>query len=102
VPQVARVGLAGEQSPPVCLCPSDLNPTAKIRNSSKSVLPESRHVAGPVSPSQTRSSLISNLKFEPQNLSWFCKRDFYFRAPGSLVVLSFPQPLNFSSVFPSL
>jgi hypothetical protein len=24
--------------------------------------------------------------------------DFYFRAPGSLVVLSFPQPLNFSSV----
>jgi hypothetical protein len=28
--------------------------------------------------------------------------DFYFRAPGSLVVLSFPQPLNFSSVFPSL
>jgi hypothetical protein len=25
-------------------------------------------------------------------------RDFYFRAPGSLVVLSFPQPLNFSSV----
>jgi hypothetical protein len=30
------------------------------------------------------------------------KRDFYFRALGSLVVLSFPQPLNFSSVFPSL
>jgi hypothetical protein len=29
-------------------------------------------------------------------------RDFYFRALGSLVVLSFPQPLNFSSVFPSL
>jgi hypothetical protein len=29
-------------------------------------------------------------------------RDFYFRAPGSLVVLSFPQPFNFSSVFPSL
>jgi hypothetical protein len=28
--------------------------------------------------------------------------DFYFRAPGSLVVLSFLQPLNFSSVFPSL
>jgi hypothetical protein len=28
--------------------------------------------------------------------------NFYFRAPGSLVVLSFPQPLNFSSVFPSL
>jgi hypothetical protein len=28
--------------------------------------------------------------------------DFYFRAPGSLVVLSFPQPLNFSLVFPSL
>lgn len=27
-------------------------------------------------------------------------RDFYFRAPGSLVVLSFPQPLSFSSVFP--
>jgi hypothetical protein len=25
-------------------------------------------------------------------------RDFYFRAPGSLVVLSFPQPLNFSIV----
>jgi hypothetical protein len=29
-------------------------------------------------------------------------RDFYFRALGSLVVLSFPQPLNFFSVFPSL
>jgi hypothetical protein len=29
-------------------------------------------------------------------------RDFYFRAPGSLVVLSFPQPLNFSLVLPSL
>jgi hypothetical protein len=28
--------------------------------------------------------------------------DFYFRAPGSLVVLSFLQPLNFSSVFSSL
>jgi hypothetical protein len=27
-------------------------------------------------------------------------RDFYFCAPGSLVVLSFPQPLNFSSVSP--
>jgi hypothetical protein len=27
-------------------------------------------------------------------------RDFYFRALGSLVVLSFPQPLNFSSVLP--
>jgi hypothetical protein len=26
--------------------------------------------------------------------------DFYFRALGSLVVLSFPQPLSFSSVFP--
>jgi hypothetical protein len=29
-------------------------------------------------------------------------RDFYFCALRSLVVLSFPQPLNFSSVFPSL
>jgi hypothetical protein len=29
-------------------------------------------------------------------------RVFYFRALRSLVVLSFPQPLNFSSVFPSL
>jgi hypothetical protein len=28
--------------------------------------------------------------------------DFYFRALRSLVVLSFPQPLSFSSVFPSL
>jgi hypothetical protein len=28
------------------------------------------------------------------------KRDFYFRALGSLVVLSFPQLLSFSSVFP--
>jgi hypothetical protein len=45
-----------------------------------------------------------------QNHGWFLNgpkpyityRDFYFRAPGSLVVLSFPQPLNFSSVFPSL
>jgi hypothetical protein len=27
-------------------------------------------------------------------------RDFYFRAPGSLVVLSFPQLVSFSSVFP--
>jgi hypothetical protein len=27
-------------------------------------------------------------------------RDFYFRALGSLVVLSFPQPLSFSSVLP--
>ena len=27
---------------------------------------------------------------------------FYFRALRSLVLLSFPQPLNFSSVFPSL
>ena len=27
--------------------------------------------------------------------------DFYFRALRSLVVLSFPQPLSFSSVFPS-
>jgi hypothetical protein len=32
----------------------------------------------------------------------FHKWDFYFRALRSLVVLSFPQPLNFSSVFPSL
>ena len=31
----------------------------------------------------------------------FLYRDFYFRAPGSLVVLSFPQSLSFSSVFPS-
>jgi hypothetical protein len=30
------------------------------------------------------------------------KMDFYFRALRSLVVLSFPQPLSFSSVFPSL
>jgi hypothetical protein len=29
-------------------------------------------------------------------------RDFYFRALRSLVVLSFPQPLSFSSVLPSL
>jgi hypothetical protein len=29
-------------------------------------------------------------------------RDFYFRAPASLVVLSFPQLVSFSSVFPSL
>jgi hypothetical protein len=28
------------------------------------------------------------------------KRDFYFRALRSLVVLSFPQLLSFSSVFP--
>jgi hypothetical protein len=28
------------------------------------------------------------------------RRDFYFRAPGSLVVLSFPQLVSFSSVFP--
>jgi hypothetical protein len=34
------------------------------------------------------SSLLSSIK----------KRDFYFRALGSLVVLSFPQPLSFSSV----
>jgi hypothetical protein len=30
----------------------------------------------------------------------FKERDFYFRALRSLVVLSFPQPLSFSSVFP--
>jgi hypothetical protein len=30
----------------------------------------------------------------------FVYRDFYFRALGSLVVLSFPQPLSFSSVLP--
>ena len=29
-------------------------------------------------------------------------RDFYFRALGSLVVLSFPQPINFSSLLPKL
>jgi hypothetical protein len=29
------------------------------------------------------------------------KRDFYFRALGSLVVLSFPQPLSFFLVSPS-
>ena len=28
--------------------------------------------------------------------------DFYFRAPGSLVVLTFPQPVNFSSLLPKL
>jgi hypothetical protein len=28
------------------------------------------------------------------------KRDFYFRALGSLVVLSFPQLVSFFSVFP--
>jgi hypothetical protein len=33
---------------------------------------------------------------------YYIFRDFYIRALGSLVVLSFPQPLNFSSVFPSL
>jgi hypothetical protein len=30
----------------------------------------------------------------------YFRKDFYFRALGSLVVLSFPQPLSFSSVFP--
>ena len=29
-------------------------------------------------------------------------RVFYFRAPGSLALLTFTQPLNFSSLFPSL
>jgi hypothetical protein len=33
-------------------------------------------------------------------LSPFSFWDFYFRALGSLVVLSFPQLLSFSSVFP--
>jgi hypothetical protein len=37
-----------------------------------------------------------------RNKTPIIKRDFYSRAPGSLFVLSFPQPLNFSSVFPSL
>jgi hypothetical protein len=35
--------------------------------------------------------------------SWrtlFISRDFYFHALGSLVVLSFPQPLSFSSILP--
>jgi hypothetical protein len=36
--------------------------------------------------------------FSTKSAKIFQSRDFYFRAPGSLVVLSFPQPLNFSSV----
>ena len=31
-----------------------------------------------------------------------CFRDFYFRAPGSLALLTFTHLLNFSSLFPSL
>jgi hypothetical protein len=41
------------------------------------------------------------LVIEEFNCWGFDFRDFYPRAPGSLVVLSFLQPLNFSSVFPS-
>ena len=33
-------------------------------------------------------------------IALFLSRDLYFRALGSLVVLSFPQLLSFSSVFP--
>jgi hypothetical protein len=39
---------------------------------------------------------------EHVDVNFIRNRDFYFRAPGSLVVLSFPQPLNFSAVFLSL
>jgi hypothetical protein len=38
----------------------------------------------------------------PTYADWDINRDFYFRSLGSLVVLSFPQPLNFFSVFPFL
>jgi hypothetical protein len=34
------------------------------------------------------------------HFAMFFYRDFYFRALGSSVVLSFPQPLSFSSVLP--
>jgi hypothetical protein len=36
----------------------------------------------------------------PENTKLYHFRDFYFRALRSLVVLSFPQSLSFSSVFP--
>jgi hypothetical protein len=47
----------------------------------------------------TTSDVISNAS-KPPTLIGVEKRDFYFRALGSLVVLSFPQPLSFSSVLP--
>jgi hypothetical protein len=43
-----------------------------------------------------------NTVLEKSKLGEVSFRDFYFCALKSLVVLSFPQPLNFSSVFPSL
>ena len=39
-------------------------------------------------------------KYVQKSILW--KGDFCFRALGSLVVLSFPQALNFSSVLPNL
>jgi hypothetical protein len=41
-----------------------------------------------------------NLKARMEALEQEVFRDFYFRALRSLVVLSFPQLLSFSSVFP--
>jgi hypothetical protein len=47
-------------------------------------------------------SVVARVNFAHEETQGLNQRDFYFRAPGSLVVLSFPQPLSFSSVFPSL
>jgi hypothetical protein len=49
---------------------------------------------------------IENISFLQEKCYKKCNRklnnwDFYFRALGSLVVLSFPQLLSFSSVLPN-
>jgi hypothetical protein len=43
---------------------------------------------------------LDTIQFIVEKTSAIDLRDFYFRALGSLVVLSFPQPLSFSSVLP--
>jgi hypothetical protein len=61
-----------------------------------------RKSGGAVAGTRTRSRLRDLSSAAKIWQERFIFRDFYFRAPGSLVVFSFPQPLNFSLVFPSL
>jgi hypothetical protein len=57
-----------------------------------------------VSAGQLLGFLVSarGIEANPEKIQAILTRVFYFCAPSLLVVLSFPQPLNFSSVFPSL
>jgi hypothetical protein len=49
----------------------------------------------------TKSTLFAIQRYKHVYNMWsFEQRDFYFRALRSLVVLSFPQLVSFSSVFP--